>query len=307
MKHAIINKWFEEAFAGTSVVAFVLDSDMRYVAVVNSLAVGGEDAFIGKTPFEVFSGYYGSDELCAAYQRVHDGHGPAKVEFMADGIWFDIVLKQTELPSGQLCILGIATDITKQKIALREQAHRTKNAFTMAMAMASHTARSFDIPLGFKQKLHARLEALSKSQDAVSQGAGVTTFHTLISSQMGHAISAEPDRFSISEDDCKIDGDLAQYITLAIYELFTNATKYGSLSNDTGTVEIACSNHDGMLKISWTEIGGPEPEVDCKSGFGRVLVTSVIPKATKGAGTFEMLPTGLKWTLTAPQISEPCA
>lgn len=302
MKNAIINKWFREALEGSNVSSFVTDENLKYVAVINPMVLGNDErAFIGRTPREVFANIPTAEALCLSYEKVMETGETVKTEALIENVWFEVILRPTDLPNGNTGVLGISTDITRQKIMLREQAHRTKNAFTMAMAMASHTARGMDVPSEFKTKLHARLEALSRSQDAVSLNGGMgTTFQSLISQQIGHAIVAEPDRFILSvSDNCFISADLAQYITLAIYELYTNAVKYGSLSTENGTVKVDCSMDDRNLHIVWTERGGPAPS-DHPPGFGRMLISSVIPKAARGHATFDLQPEGLTWTFEAP-------
>lgn len=304
MENAIVNKWFREALEGSNVVAFVTDENLKYIAVINPLVLGDETFFLGRTPREIYAGLPGADELCDAYDQVLITGDTIKNQIQVETLWFEIIVRPTQLPDGSRGVIGIATDITRQKIILREQAHRTKNAFSIALAMSRASAKGLDVPLEFKNKLHARLDALSKSQDAVARDGGVhTTFHALIESQMGHAVAEDPSRFIISESDCYIGADLALYITLAIYELYTNAVKYGALSNDTGKVKIDCTSRDGLLHIVWTETGGPVPRsgADDGNGFGRTLVTSLVPKSVRGEASFNLNPEGLVWALTAPQ------
>jgi two-component sensor histidine kinase len=52
----------------------------------------------------------------------------------------------------------------------------------------------------------------------------------------------------------------------------TNAIKYGSLSNETGTVQISwelegASTEEGF-QLSWLEQGGPAVVAPLKAGFG---------------------------------------
>lgn len=311
MKTAIVNKWFRAALEGSNVVAFVTDADLKYISVINPLVLGNEAFFVGRTPREVYSGLPGADDLCAGYDQVLATGETVKSEIQVEALWFEIILRPTTLPDGQQGVLGVATDITRQKIILREQAHRTKNAFSIALAMSRASARGLDIPMEFKNKLHARLDALSKSQDAVARGGGSrTTFHDLIESQIGHAIADDPTRFQISDANCFIGADLALYITLAIYELYTNAMKYGALSNDTGVVKIECTTRDDLLHIVWTETGGPTPDLstDTGTGFGRTLLTKLVPASVKGEASFTLGPDGLVWALTAPRcVTAGCA
>ena len=293
--------WFRVALEGSNVAAFVTDEHLRYLSVVNSLVLGDEGFFLGQRPRDLFMNMPGGPELCDAYDRVLETGEKIKVQVQIGQKWLDVALHPYNLANGRVGVTGTGTDITQQKIALREQAHRTKNAFTMAMAMASHTARGMNVPLEFKDKLHARLEALSKSQDAVSQNGGAcTTFKSLVKSQIGHAIANDPDRFIIDDADCFIGADIAQYITLAVYELYTNAVKYGALSQEDGKVKIECASEDGMFNIVWTESGGPSPDPDAEPGFGRKLVTSIIPSAARGKADFDLRPEGLVWKFSAP-------
>lgn len=296
--------WFRGALEGSNVVAFVTDEHLRYQFVVNPLVVKDESFFIGKHPRDIYI-FPGGPELCDAYYQVLATGENTKTEIQVGQTWFEVTLRSVELPNGHRGVMGTGTDITLQKIALREQAHRTKNAFTMAMAMVTHTARGMNVPAEFKDKLHARLEALSRSQDAVSQNGGCgTTFKSLVISQLGHAIDEDPTRFEISDTDCFVGADLAHYVTLALYELYTNAVKYGALSRETGKVKIECSARDGTFDVLWKETGGPEPNPTAASGFGRKLVTSVIPNAARGKAEFDLNPTGLIWTFNAPLCVE---
>jgi two-component sensor histidine kinase len=49
----------------------------------------------------------------------------------------------------------------------------------------------------------------------------------------------------------------AQSLALALYELATNAAKYGPLSVPAGWVRLTWEIQSGNLVLDWTEIGGP--------------------------------------------------
>src|SRR5437763_13611939 len=50
----------------------------------------------------------------------------------------------------------------------------------------------------------------------------------------------------------------ATALALVIHELATNSLKYGALSTDAGTLDVACDSPDGEGVVVWTERGGPE-------------------------------------------------
>ena len=50
----------------------------------------------------------------------------------------------------------------------------------------------------------------------------------------------------------------AQLVAMAVHELATNAAKYGSLSVETGRVDVSWSVFEGVLTLAWREIGRPD-------------------------------------------------
>jgi two-component sensor histidine kinase len=89
--------------------------------------------------------------------------------------------------------------------------------------------------------------------------------------------------------------------SLVLHELVTNASKYGALSSDTGTVEIKWSvrNEVGApsLNFTWQEVGGPAVEAPSKKGFGTRLVSSSL--SAFGEVSLDYAPTGLILRLKA--------
>jgi two-component sensor histidine kinase len=75
----------------------------------------------------------------------------------------------------------------------------------------------------------------------------------------------------------------AQYFSLAVHELATNANKYGALSNERGKVGIfwtvSRQGNANLLKFKWREEGGPPVTVPTHQGFGTVLLKATFPNA----------------------------
>jgi two-component system, chemotaxis family, CheB/CheR fusion protein len=67
------------------------------------------------------------------------------------------------------------------------------------------------------------------------------------------------------------------------HELATNAAKYGSFSQRTGTVDLDWSLHtrngQSLLTVTWRERGGPETSAPTTKGFGSELIERAIPNA----------------------------
>jgi two-component system CheB/CheR fusion protein len=99
---------------------------------------------------------------------------------------------------------------------------------------------------------------------------------------------------------------LASPFAFVIYELATNAAKYGAWSAPTGRVSLNWSLLPGgqtpSLKFVWEESGGPPVKVPTGKGFGSVLVEQGIPQARVKR---DFKPTGVVCTIEVPLLSAP--
>ena len=89
---------------------------------------------------------------------------------------------------------------------------------------------------------------------------------------------------------------------MAFQELATNAVKYGSLSNGTGSVRIGWNLADGQdsrprLHVRWEETGGPTVRPPGRRGFGSRLLERTLAHDLDGDVTLEFASTGVVCTL----------
>ena len=107
-----------------------------------------------------------------------------------------------------------------------------------------------------------------------------TTLHTLLRTILSpYDVQARDrqTRFTIQGTDLPLAGGSVTSFALLFNEFATNAAKYGSLSTSNGTVTIVCSEQKDMLRIEWTEKGGPSTDTAVKDrGFGSTLVEATI-------------------------------
>lgn len=87
---------------------------------------------------------------------------------------------------------------------------------------------------------------------------------------------------------------------LFLHELATNALKYGALGAEDGEITVRWTLEGGLLKLTWTESGGPPGLYPPKrTGFGTLMVERIVRAA---AGTIERSwpPSGLIAELRLP-------
>jgi len=203
---------------------------------------------------------------------------------------------------------GTNTDITQQReheqridLLMGELNHRAKNMLAVVQALVSRTADK-----RFAESLGRRLQALATNQDMLAQrnwsGAPVDQ---LIRSQLAAVGDLIGTRVHLKgEAELLLAPTAAETIGLAIHELTTNATKYGALSGDAGTLTVdwRIVDEDGepQLLVEWREKDGPPVKTPSRKGFGTVMIDHN-PRFSLGARIELGYPReGFFWRMSAP-------
>lgn len=208
-------------------------------------------------------------------------------------------------------ILGVSVEITTLKsqqerntMLVRELAHRSKNLLAVVQAIAGETLRSAGAD-DFMDRFGARLQALALLQDLVVSGArGGVELRQLVRRQL--APFAEPGRrLEIAGPEVRLRSEAANMLGMALHELATNATKYGSLSAPEGVVLIAWRlepDTDGAQRfhLAWRESGGPPVAKPAQGGFGSRVVIDMAAATLSGRVALDYLPDGIVWQVDAP-------
>lgn len=91
---------------------------------------------------------------------------------------------------------------------------------------------------------------------------------------------------------------------MAIYELATNAGKYGALSNTAGQIDIVWqitdSDEGKLFTLRWEESGGPLVVMPAQTGFGSVVLEEMLAMSLGAKTCVDYAKTGLVWTLECP-------
>jgi len=207
--------------------------------------------------------------------------------------------------------LSVFFDITDRKrheeqiqLLVREVHHRAKNMLSVVQAIAGQLMVTD--PKDFTRRFSERISALAASQDLFVKGEwnGVD-MSELVRSQLAHFKDLIGPRIRLDGPPLHISASACQTIGMALYELATNAGKFGSLSNDAGTVDIVwrrerASGGEDRFSIRWVERGGPPVQPPERRGFGS-KVLGVVSRGSLGAEVDLIYAVeGLEWHLTCP-------
>ncbi|RED17321.1 HWE histidine kinase domain-containing protein [Parasphingopyxis lamellibrachiae] len=224
--------------------------------------------------------------------------------------WMKIVGRPIRDNDGEMLAAAVALiDIEKerqlqrqQEILIGELDHRVKNAFTVVKSIVSQSLRKDGVPEGLRETIDRRLDAYAAAHAGlVGRQWKNSTIAGIVHKTLGQQL--EEGRVRSTGPDIELPEKQALALSMALYELSTNAFKYGALSVDDGTVELIWSvteEPNPMLQIDWMEHGGPvtvEPE---GKGFGTFIIKRALAMETQGSVTIEYPATGLTWQLIAP-------
>lgn len=177
-----------------------------------------------------------------------------------------------------------------QSVMAREMNHRVKNLFGVITAIVRLTAKSSADMNSFSTELAGRISSLSHAHEMVWESAGQTS----VSLQQVIERILAPHRTEASagvnisiSGDCKVDDPhILQIVSLLVYELATNASKYGVFSKTEGSLKLkidellATPEKDRCVVLHWHErFADSKPIVHCDvaaTGFGTQLMNRLI-------------------------------
>jgi PAS domain S-box-containing protein len=238
------------------------------------------------------------------------------VRLHKDGRQFPVSITISPIadPSGK--VIGaskIARDITDRKareqqvqFLVRELSHRSKNMLAVIQAIANRTVGN-SAPQ-FIKTFTERLHALAINQDllAGNDWHGVD-IEALVQGQLQPFMDPADTRISLQGPTLRLSAAAAQPLGMAVHELATNASKYGSLSGARGRVDVRWRVTNDVFELSWTESGGPKVLQPSRRGFGSSVISTMVEQSLQARVVLTYDAEGVKWHVTcrAKHVLEP--
>lgn len=207
-----------------------------------------------------------------------------------DATLIDISLTISPIRNRRGEIIGaskIARDISERRrvaehreLLLREMHHRVKNLFAVTGSLITLAARSAATPGELAAHMKDRLMALSRAHEITLPGLVQsaedqdTTLLQLLSRILAPYSRHDTRLWRIAGEDVGIRREKITDLALLFHEFATNATKYGALSVEGGTIDITTALSPDAIELVWLEANGPltsDPADTAFSGFGKVL------------------------------------
>ena len=218
------------------------------------------------------------------------------------------LLNDAKEPVGSVVTL---TDITARKrgedqqtMLVAELNHRVKNILAIVSSVAGQTVRASSSLASFSTAFSGRIKALALAHDVLTRtrwiGIGL---NELLTAVIEPHRGADGMRVTLRGPPVLLPAQAVMPLSMAMHELATNASKYGSLSVPHGTVTIEWALRENgvpRVDLTWIEQGGPHVEPRGASGFGTKLIDRVVGYDLDGKVNLSFEPAGLRAVLSFP-------
>jgi len=193
-------------------------------------------------------------------------------------------------------MFGIFLDVTNRKQAEEghellagEMSHRVKNLLAIAAGLTQITSRTTSSTQDMARELIQRLTALGRAHDLVRplpEGQGsAALLGDLLSVLLApyDDLGAFSGRIRVAVERMGVGEIAAGSLAMVVHELATNSLKYGSLSSDSGTLDVSTQSNGDHINLIWMERGGPAVEAPPEAeGFGSKLIRHSIYRQLGG-------------------------
>jgi two-component sensor histidine kinase len=256
------------------------------------------------------------DRVRAAFSATRAIMGPYEIDFrimIGDEVrWVSARGQGNDADILDRTMFGIFLDVTGRKQAEEgnellagEMSHRVKNLLAIATGLTNITSRSTTTSAEMARELTQRLTALGRAHDLVRPLPGSQGSAALLGDLLTVLLAPYDDlgafsgRIRVSVPRMGVGETSATTLALVMHELATNSLKYGALSVETGTLDVACDSPGEDVVVVWTERGGPAVTTPKGTrGYGSKLVTRSLSGQLGGSIVHDWHPEGVVVTLT---------
>ncbi|MEH3046334.1 HWE histidine kinase domain-containing protein [Sphingomonas adhaesiva] len=211
-----------------------------------------------------------------------------------------------------LMMSGFSADISGRKFAeehravlARELTHRVKNTLATVGAVVGQTLRDAASIDDARRTVAGRIASLGTAHELLVQdeleGAAIGD---IVDRVLAPFIDRNGRRFTSEGPSVRLSPDLTLALSMALYELATNAIKYGALSVAEGRVTIRWSltgsEAERRFRFVWVESGGPAVTAPTRTGFGTRMIARVLAHHVDGSAAIAYPPEGVRFEIEAP-------
>ena len=191
----------------------------------------------------------------------------------------------------------------QQELLIAELNHRVRNVLGLIRSLVGQSRKSAVSIEEFTAAVDGRIHALAQAHDQLTETEWApVALRELLDTELKAYVAGEEHRVTMRGAQILLAPEAFSTMALVFHEMVTNSVKYGALSASSGRVDIAIERQrDGLVRIEWTETGGPAVTPPERRGFGTTIVEKSIPFELKGQARLTFALTGLKAEFLLPE------
>jgi two-component sensor histidine kinase len=177
----------------------------------------------------------------------------------------------------RLTLDEVAANQAERSLSARESVHRIKNLVAVVQALNAKIAREVTTTEEFRDLLSKRLDALAAAQNAlIREDWNDVELSELIKGALAPFLH-NPGLHLQPGPDIVVPARFVNGLCLALYELCTNAMKYGPLAIGEGPVTLSWRRENGKSVLEWREARKNGGAIET-SGFGTMLIKTALAR-----------------------------
>lgn len=204
--------------------------------------------------------------------------------------------------------IGFMQDITHRKqeeerrdLVIKELQHRSRNMIALVQSLAAFTLKHAKNSIEALSAFTERLQALASVQNLLPSGLDENIELGKIAAEI--AGQSGDGRIRFTGPPVLLSPSISTTLAMALFELYTNAVKYGALSSSTGHVTFSwqvVNEAKPRLEIEWREKGGPAVQPPGRRGFGSRMIEKALSLELNGFAEIQFHPDGVICNIALP-------
>ena len=213
---------------------------------------------------------------------------------------------------GEPYLLSIVENIDDRRKAEKARAlllgeinHRVKNTLAIVQGVAKQLLRTTDSTAEFSEAFEARIQALARSHDMLTQSSwNPLPIDRIVKQLVCDTWQPYERQIEFVGPDISLNAQTTVMLTLLLNELMTNAVKHGALKTDKGVIRISGQTRQvgdlPWLDLKWCETTEHRVALPERRGLGTYLLERAPKLGLSGTGRLEFTPQGIRCELSFP-------
>jgi two-component sensor histidine kinase len=219
--------------------------------------------------------------------------GPVAVYSVVTFAFFGVLVSAIVGVTRELLDEHTAHEAERRRIT-RETVHRIKNLIAVVQAISTKVSRQANTFSDYNTKFASRLAALASAQDVLVKTEWEDVHVREIIDSALAPFRPNPALVVRAGPDIVLPARYVSGLSLALYELATNAMKYGALLARPGSVILTWQATENLGRLVWKEAPAEAKRpVGANVGFGSTLIQSAFSRASGTRVHYEVTDTGV--------------